>query len=379
MVSPPKFRSAIAGLIAFTLLCSPARALVSLNDGTDHLYITGTGSASYDSNIFAHAGGDGDFIYSAGFLLEYARRAGWIGVDASVGVNASRFGSNTTQNFNDPAFTADFTKSGGRTTGSLKLLADRVSEADALANTRTQSWHYTADLKFKYPVIERYSFSGDFGYSDRVYDQPTALTDLATYTAGTDLLYALTSDRDFMAGYQFRRSDTSANSSFDDHSFTAGVSGHIFSKLSGSLRAGYEIRNPRGSSSDGSYRGLTASASVSWAVSHQLSVTGQVSRDVSVTANNQSVITTSTAFTLQDTLNDKFSLTANLGGGQSRFLNALDGGRHDEYLTWGTGLKYKMNEHLDSSLAYVFDENWSTFSYSAFTRHTITFTLSSRW
>ncbi len=114
-------------------------------------------------------------------------------------------------------------------------------------------------------------------------------------------------------------------------------------------------------------------------MSHKLSVTGQLSRDVSVTANNQSVITTSTAFTLQDMLNDKFSVTANLGGGQSRFLNALDAGRHDEYLTWGTGLKYKMNEHLDSSLGYVFDQNWSTLSYSAFTRHTITLTLSSRW
>ncbi len=251
MVSSTKFRSACAGLMALTLLCSPARALVSFNDGTDHLYITGTGSASYDSNIFAHAGGDGDYIYSAGFLLEYARRAGWISVDASVGVNASRFGSNTTQDFNDPSFTAEFTKTGGRTTGSLKLLADKESEADALAGTRTQSWNYSADLKFKYPVIERYSFSGDFAYSDRVYDQPTILTDLKTYTAGTDLLYALTADRDFVAGYQYRYSETSATAAFDDQSVTAGVSGHIFSKLSGSLRAGYEIRNPRGSSSDG--------------------------------------------------------------------------------------------------------------------------------
>ena len=366
-------------LIAVALLCSPAHALVSLNDGSDRLYVTGTASMAYDSNISAHAGGEGDFIYSAGLILEYARRAGWIGVNASVALNASRFGDDTTQNFNNPAFIAEFIKSGGRTTGSLKLSAIRESEADALAGIRTQSWNYDGDFKFKYPVIERYSFSGNFGYTDKVYEQPTVLTDLQTYTAGTDLLYALTSDRDLMAGYQFRRSDTSSDSSFDDHSFTVGVSGRILAKLNGSVRAGYEVRSPRGVSSDGDYKGLTASGSLTWTISRKTSLTGTLSRDVSVTANNQSVNTTAASLGVQRTLTDKFSLTGNAGVGESHFLNAVDAGRHDEYFTWGTGLKYKMNEHLDSALAYVFDENWSTLSYSAFTRHTITVSLSSRW
>ena len=312
-------------------------------------------------------------------MLEYTRRAGWIGVNASLAVNASRFGSNTTQDFNNPAFNAEFIKSGGRTTGSLKLRAARESEADAVAGTRTESWIYDAGLKFKYPVIERYSFSGDLDYSDRVYDRPTVLTDLQTYTAGADLLYALTANRDLVAGYQFRHSQTSSASSFDDHSFTAGVSGRILPKLNGSIRAGYEVRSPLGTTTDGAYHGLTASGSLTWSVSGKLTVNGQVSRDVSVSANNQSVNTTSGSVGLNYTLHDNLSLTGNAGGGQSRFLDAIDAGRHDEYLTWGTGLKYKMNEHLDSSLSYLFDQNWSTLSYSDFTRHTITVTLSSRW
>jgi hypothetical protein len=368
-----------AGLLALALLVSPARALVTLNDGTDHIYVTATASTAYDSNIFARAGGEGDWIYGAGLLVDYSRRAGWIGFDASVGVNASRFGNNTTQDFNDPAFTATFLKTGGHTTGSLNLSATRESDADALIGFRTQSWNYLAELKAKYPVIERYSVSGDFAYFDRVYDHPTSLTDLATYTAGTDLLYALTTNRDLVAGYQFRRSETSSNSSYDDHSFTAGLSGHILPKLTGSIRAGYEIRNPRGASTDGKYQGLTASGSVIWTPSRKLTLTGEVSRDTSVTADNQSVDTTAATFTGQYALTDRFSATANAGTGRSRFLGAADAGRHDEYFTWGTGLKYTMNEHLDASLAYLFDENWSTLGYSNFTRHTITLTLSSRW
>ena len=293
MAFPPKFRFAGAHLLLAVLTSLPAHAFISLNEGSDHLYATGTASLAYDSNIFAHAGGEGDYIYSAGLIMEYSRRAGLIGVNASVAINASRFGRNPTQDFNNPAFTAEFIKSGGRTTGTLKLLAARESQADVVAGLRTESWNYGAGLKFKYPVIERYSFSGNLDYIDCVYDQPTALTDLQTYTAGTDLLYALTSARDLVAGYQFRRSETSSASSFDDHSFTAGVSGRILAKLNGSLRAGYEVRSPRGTTTDGAYRGLAASGSLTWTVSRTLTVNGQVSRDVSVTANNQSVNTTS--------------------------------------------------------------------------------------
>jgi hypothetical protein len=379
MAFPPKFRFAGAHLLLAVLTSLPAHAFISLNEGSDHLYATGTASLAYDSNIFAHAGGEGDYIYSAGLMMEYSRRAGLIGVNASVAINASRFGRNPTQDFNNPAFTAEFIKSGGRTTGTLKLLAARESQADVVAGIRTESWNYDAGFKFKYPVIERYSFSGNLDYIDRVYDQPTALTDLQTYTAGTDLLYALTSARDLVAGYQFRRSETSSASSFDDHSFTAGVSGRILAKLNGSLRAGYEVRSPRGATTDGAYRGLAASGSLTWSVSRTLTVNGQVSRDVSVTANNQSVNTTSGSLGLNYALRDNLSLTGTAGGGQSHFLDAIDAGRHDEYLTWGAGLKYKMNEHLDTSLNYIFDQNWSTFSYSDFTRHMITVSLSSRW
>lgn len=379
MATVPKFHAASALLIAFALLCPSAHALVSFNEGSDHLFFTGSISMEYDSNIFAHVAGEGDTIYSCGLLLEYTRRAGLIGVDASVGLDASLFSQFTAQNFKDPRFKAEFTKATGRTTGSLSLGAARVSEADALANVRTQSWNYDADFKFKYPVIERYSFAGDLAYSDRVYDQSAGLTDLRTYTAGADLLYAIDSRKNLLAGYQYRHSNTSASSTYDDQSFTLGLTSRIISKLNGSLRAGYQVRTPTGSTLDGSYKGLTASGSVSWAMTSKLSLTGQVAKDVSVTADNQSVDSASTGLTLQYAKNDRLSVSTNLGAGSNRFLSSTSAGRHDTYFTWGAGLKCKLLEHLDSSLAYVYDENWSTLSYSDFTRHIVTVSLSSRW
>ena len=379
MVAVNKFRAVCAVMLAGALTASPAYALVSFNDGSDHLFFTGTASMAYDSNIFAHAGGAGDTIYSAGLLFEYTRRAGMIGVDASVALNASRFGDNTSENFNNPRFAAEFTKIAGRTTGALTVTAERLSEADVLANVRTDSWNYDAALHFKYPVIERYSFSGTLAYTDKVYNGAANLTDLQTFTVGTDLLYALRSDRDLTAGYQFRHSDTSSSASYADHSFTVGVSGKILPKLTGSVRAGYEVRLPLGSTPNGGYKGLTASGSVTWTLTKKWSLVGQLSRDVSVTANDLSVDTSSTSLALRYVMNDRLSFSTNAGVGQTRFLGDAGAGRHDEYFTWGAGLKYKMNEHLDSALAYVYNQNWSTFSFSDFSRHSVTLTLSSRW
>jgi len=354
----PKSRAAAIGLLAALALSTPLRALITFNDGTDHLFVTGSASVAYDSNIFAHNGGDGDMISSAGVTLEYTRHAGLIAVDATLAANASRFGNNTTQNFNNPSFMAEFKKAEGRTTGSLVVGVFRESEADTLANLRTESWNYNADLNFV---------------------NTNMLADLRTYTAGTDLLYAIDSGRNLLAGYQYRREDTSENSSFADQSLTVGVSGRVYSKVTGSLRAGYQVRSPLGATTDGGYHGLTASAELNCSMTKQLMVSLRLSKDVNVTADNQSTNSLSSGLAADYTLNDRLSVTGNLGAGQSDFLSAASAGRHDTYFTWGTSLKYKVNDHLDSSLAYTYDENWSTLSYSDFTRHIVTLTLSSRW
>ncbi|MEO6876805.1 MAG: outer membrane beta-barrel protein [Opitutaceae bacterium] len=375
-----KLRPACVVTLVFALLCIPAHALIALNDGTDHIYLTGTASIGYDSNIFAHNGGDGDTIYSASVLAEYHRRAGLIAVDGSAEVDFSRFNNYTGESFNNPKFLAAFTKNTGPTTGKFALGAARESQADAVAGVRTDSWVYDADLNMTHPVIERYSISGHLGFSDRLYGANTVeLSDLQTYTAGADLLYALNTQRSFLAGYQFRRSETSSRSTYNDHSFTAGIEGRIISKLRGSLRAGYEVRNPTGSTADGAYRGLTAAGAVSWAASSRLTITGELSKDVSVTANDLSVDTTSAGLTMGYVINDRLTFTGNVGAGKNRYLGASAAGRRDDYVTWGAGLKSKLLEHLDASLVYAYDDNHSTLNFSDFTRNTLTFSLSSRW
>jgi hypothetical protein len=375
----PKLRATVALIIAACLLCPPAHALVTFNDSKEHIFVTGTASLAYDSNIYAHTGGGGDTVYSAGLLVEYTRRAGWIGVNGSVGLDLSRFVNNTNENFLNPRFALEFTKASGRTTGTLSLSAARENRADSAVNLREQSWNYAAGLNFKYPVIERYSISGSFDYTDRVFAGQSGLSNLATYSAGADLLYALSSERDLLAGYRYRYSETSTNASFDDQSFTVGVAGKIISRLNGSLRAGYQVRHPHGRATDGAYRGLTAAGAVTWTATKKLSFTGQLSRDVSVTSTDISVDTFSESLDAQYVFNARLSVFANLGGGDSRFLGAATNNRRDHFFTYGGGVNYTMLRHLKFSLAYVYFQNWSTLSYADYLRNTFTLSVSSRW
>jgi len=182
-------RSSVIVLIGGALLMQQARALVSLNDGTDRIFVTGTVGVSRDSNIFASSGGSGDFVYSGGLSAEYLRKAGWIQVNAGVGVDISRFDKFNDEDFQNPRFNAEFSKQTGRTTGAISLTAARQSRADAAVNTRNTSWNYNAGLNVKYPVIERYTFAAGVGYGMIKYIDNPAFVDLKTYSANQPLLY----------------------------------------------------------------------------------------------------------------------------------------------------------------------------------------------
>ncbi|HNC22893.1 MAG TPA: outer membrane beta-barrel protein [Opitutaceae bacterium] len=375
----PTLRAAVALLLALCLVCPPARALVTFNDGREHIYVTGSAGIGYDSNLFAHNQGGGDTLYTASVLAEYTRRAGWIGVNASVGLNLSQFVDHTDQNSTDPRLALEFVKGGGRTTGGLSLSAVREHRADSAANLRAESWNYNGTLTVKYPVMERYSVAGTAGYSEQVYDAKYNLSNLQTTSIGADLLYALESDRDLILGYRYRVVDSSRNAAFNDQSFTVGVSGRVMGRLTGSLRVGYQIRDPRNHTIGGDFRGLTALGELTYTPSKRFSVSGQLSRDLSVTSTDLSVDTFSGSITPRLTFNSRISVFANVGGGTTRFLGINAAGRRDQFFTFGGGVDYTISQHLKAELAYTYFQNWSSLAYADYARNYYTLSLTSRW
>lgn len=366
------------GGVLLHLSSATSHALLKLNEGRDQFFVSASTSFVYDTNIFSQSDAESDFLNNSSATLEYARRAGLISVNAQASWELGKFASNTSEDFSNPTLNVEFSKTSGRTTGTLTLSAARKSQADPVANQRTDSWNYNAALNWKYPVIERYSFSGTFGYGNVDYvDNSASLVDLSTYTASTDLFYAYTSQRDLFGGYRIRLSDTSSGGQTIDHAITGGLSGKILAKLNGSARVGYQIREDGDTGEQ--YGSVTSAISATWNVSKRSSLTLTINKDFSTTATDSTADTLGVQLDGQYALTHQWSLFSGLGWGQSDFLNGVDSGRRDEYFTWSLGANYSFNEHFKASLTYAYFQNWSNRSTSSFERNTVTLNLTTRW
>lgn len=364
---------------ACTLAVQPALALVRFNDGKDQIHVNLAASAGYDSNIFSRAGGEDDFVWNASLILDYARRAGMIGVNGRLGFDAGRFDQFSSEDYLNPSMELEFTKGSGRTTGSLLFNAARESRADTVANARTESWEYEAALKARYPVIDRYSVSGGASFQRADYLNNPALVDLDTATLNGDLFYSYNSQRDLIAGYRLRRSESTRDTLAYDHALTAGVAGKILPKLNGTLRLGYQWREVDRAATDESFSAVTAALVTTWAINRRHSLIGQVAKDFSTTSTEISTDASSVTLDYRATFTSRVSASAGVGYGTVDFLGLLGAGREDTNVTARANVTVTSSELLSVSLSYNYLKNWSTLAVSDFDRHAITLGVTSRF
>jgi hypothetical protein len=386
-----ELRAAVALVLAGLLAAPPARALVSLNDGRERIFVSASTSISADSNIFANSDNKGDFVYGTSLAAEYTRRVGWIGVNFNIGVSSSRFAKFSSENFANPSVGLELTKQSGRTTGSFTISGARESRADASVNLRSDAWNFNYGLSFKYPIVSTYTLTGNFGYNQRDYANEAVFASLQSFSAAFDLLHTLTNERDMILGYRYRYSDTSHNTSSTDHGISAGLSGRLIRGIVGSLRLGYQRRQSHGPGQQGVFQSWSASASTSYAINKRISINGSIAKDFSTTATDSTVDTTTVSLDTGYTFNAHWSLSAGAGGGHTVFLGesgrivlsalplVLGPQRVDEYVNWNVGLNYSLNEHFKAALAYAWFRNWSNIGIASFSRSSMSLTLSTRW
>jgi len=388
-------RRAFAFTFLALLAAAPAHALFRFNDGRDQVYVTAYVGVGYDSNVFNNGAGDNaDILASGGVGMEYARKAGLIGVNGRLGWDFGSFGSFSSEDYLNPRASLEFSKGTGRTTGAIQFNARRDSRADPTIGLRTESWNYGVNLNYRYPVIERYSIAGNIGWDRIAYaDDSATFVDLDSYTIGTDLFYSWRSDRDLLAGYRLRLSDSQATSQSTDHSVYVGVSGRIVSKLSGSARVGVTHRTTTypGNIKDDNTEGFYVSLASTWPATKKATFTVSATQDLGTTSTNFQTSTTSGDIIGRFSHTVKFSTNANLGAGRTEYLNGFvnntpvfsDGfnglDRTDHYVTAGVGATYTINPHLTVSTGYNYYTERTTISNFDFTRHSIDLTLSTRW
>jgi len=378
MQVPPFYRASLVVLLFGGIIPVPAHALLTFNEGHDKLFVTGSLSIAYDTNIAANRFAQADTIYSASVGLEYSRRAGIISVDASTGMSISRFNKTTSDDFSDPHLQTEFSAKDDRTTVDLNLNVGRQSEADIVSGVRAVSWNYASSLNTSYHVTDRYSLTNTLGYTLKNYVNTPGLANLASYNAGLSVAYTINSARDLFMGYNFGLQETSHNTSFDNHSLNVGLAGKILPKLNGTISIGYELEVPHGSHDHGT-GSTTEACALTWNFSRRLKFTANVSQNFSATSTTGSVNTLSGSLDASFAMNSKVSFTSGIGGGYNRFIGATAAGRRDSYFTWNAGVNYTINDHFTTALSYTYYENWSTASFSDFIRHTTSLSLSMRF
>ena len=367
-------------MVVVAAMAPRAAALLDFNDGHDRVTVSAQYGITYDSNLFVHADGAGDYNQSLSLGANYTRRAGLIGVNASLSVTTARFTKFSGEDFTNPSLSLELTKNQGRLTGTVSLSAQRESTSDTTANLFTTSWNYGSSINFRYPVNDRYYFTSLSDFSLRNYVQNSALFNLLTYSEAIDVFYVYTSKLDLMGGYRIRLGEAQGGSHTQDQALTLGATGGILPKLSGSISAGYQWRDESGDTG-GRYGALTTSLSLSWPMTKRVTITSQASKDFTTAATDVSVDTTAFVLSasLKPTFRLKFILNTGVGYAISNFLGARGDGREDRALSLNAGLTFTITAALSASLSYAYTDNHSNIAFSNFARHTATFNLSARY
>jgi hypothetical protein len=363
-------------LPAALLAAVPSPALLNIDGTKNQIFVFGGVAFAHSSNIFSQRDGEGDYTVTAHAGADLKRRAGIISVDATTRIDYVRYGEFTDENTFNPRFSVDFTKTTGRTTGTLKLSAYRETRSDSAVNLRTSSWNVPAEFSFKYPINEKLYVTSATSYLRRTYsDSAAALVDYTDYSEAVDLYYIYTSKLDLFAGYRFRSSRTSDARRSLDHGFSLGATGGLFSKMSGTVRLGYQVRDVR----DGDQFGqMNAMASVNWPVTRKLLFSLQAARDFSTIATGSSVDSSSLTLNGLYTYSSKLDFHALVSAGRNKFLaDAL--ARQDTFFSWEAGLRYRMIEHPQMGASYVYLRNWSVLDQADFDNHGFSFDVTARY
>ena len=366
-----------------------ARALISLDEGRQKIFVNIAASVTEDSNVFMSSDNQRDLVYGTSISAEYTRRSGWIGVNASMSVDSSRFSSLRDQDFNNPSLRLELLKQGGRTTGSFNLAASRESRADPSVNTRSTYWNVPMGLSVRYPLAGAYTVNSSLNYSSRAYLDEKAFASLETYSTSLDIVRIMSSVREVFAGYRFRRSESSRDTSSSDHAASVGLSGKLIRGLNGNLRAGLQTRSATGRlPGNDRFTSWFASGSSSYDISRKLKISGTVSKDYSTTATDDIVDTTNLNVSTRYTATAKLNLSLGTSYGESAYVGQaaanLPGGkaastRKDRFVNGDLTLSYTLNEHWQASVTYSRFLNTSTSDLADFNRSTWNANVSSRW
>ena len=341
------------------LACLPIVAMSLFGQGAEDgglLRFDNQISAFYDSNIQGNRDEVSDIELSYNPTLNFTRRSGLLGIDASLGGGFGWFLDNSEYDYqnlfsrfsvsypNEASLPYTLTLGGGYNQKSTldRFVGDRISQDAA-----------NLSAGFRYNVNERWGFSLSSRWSEITYEDPR-FTDRTTWGAGFDFVYLYSEKLEFFTGYGF--SEPSGVSEYQDHTFRIRAEGELTPKVTGTLGLGYQIRE---SSNFGNTGDPYVNLNLAWAVNERLEVAATGRVGFSTTATGASGKRTNFGIVASMALGSTLTGSLGVSYNESEYSNfGLD--RSDEFLAYQAALAWQLGESATLRGSLTFEDADST-------------------
>jgi len=369
----------LATLLVLVLLRSPAPAL-DLGEWVPGLKLSPFVSerVEYQTNVFqtpSHSKDDVVFKTIPGFLADYTFGAHSLsaGYRAEILRYLDLTNQDTVHHFGVAQLRLDFPRT------LLNLRDDFARTSDPPGTELTGRILSTTNVfkpEAEYRLTQRFSLGLNYAWTHVRFDDRfiADLIDRDEHRAGAAVFWKVVPKGDVFFSYTYGRVifTTATDRDYTDHLIAVGLRGDITSKLSSTLRVGYEIRDPD-SSGQPSFGGLFLGGDVTYRPTERTTITLATQRATqeSTFGTDAFYVTTNGTLSVTQQLLTKLSVTARLGGGVNDYSTkqTADGKtafRHDPFLLAGVQADYDIQPWLRTGVEYARisrDSNFPSFRF----------------
>jgi len=369
----------LATLLVLVLLRSPAPAL-DLGEWVPGLKLSPFVSerVEYQTNVFqtpSHSKDDVVFKTIPGFLADYTFGAHSLsaGYRAEILRYLDLTNQDTVHHFGVAQLRLDFPRT------LLNLRDDFARTSDPPGTELTGRILSTTNVfkpEAEYRLTQRFSLGLNYAWTHVRFDDRfiADLIDRDEHRAGAAVFWKVVPKGDVFFSYTYGRVifTTATDRDYTDHLIAVGLRGDITSKLSSTLRVGYEIRDPD-SSGQPSFGGLFLGGDVTYRPTERTTITLATQRATqeSTFGTDAFYVTTNGTLSVTQQLLTKLSVTARLGGGVNDYSTkqTADGKtafRRDPFLLAGVQADYDIQPWLRTGVEYARisrDSNFPSFRF----------------
>lgn len=333
-------------------------------------------SSGYDSNIFGRSDANDDVFASLAPTLSWIRSSGLSRLNASVGLNVTRYAEFSGQNFEDyfAQVSATFPiPEESDLSGGFNVGHSRNTRLDDFLFDRITTDTFNAGINAGYQLAPRTSLTSSYDYRDSQSGQFTTVTN-----SGTIGISFAEIARNLDLSFNYRLRHTQLDRRDDerdglDHAVFANLSGPLLPeqwlpKVTATFSLGYENTIPA-AEGERTRRRLTGAAGATWEARERTTVSLTASRDLDLTADQQNVETTSVNLRLGQEIGAKMNANAFTAYSWNDFTNQ---DRRQETFRAGGGLTRNLNRNWTVGANYSYTHNITNEALREFDRHLIT-------